>query len=273
MIGVVGLGVVGSAVVTGYTKLGIKNIQTFDTNGSGNCTTLEKLINNKDVKYIFICVPTPMTDDCADYSAVLDLCERIDHLLIDNTKPVIIKSTVSPNFLRWVDKEYSYPIIANPEFLSEKTALEDFLNPTRLVWGCDDYDLLLRVVRELSQPYWAYDDVQTYTVKLEIAMKIKYACNAFSALKITFFNIINEWCDDDFCVARNVIIDGGWINAQHTQVPGPDGKYGFGGKCLPKDLNAMSSALKEDNIVGGVLLDEVARLNDTHFRPKGKENK
>ena len=74
----------------------------------------------------------------------------------------------------------------------------------------------------------------------------KYAHNVFGALKVTYFNGIYDICKKnnlDYDKVREGVLLSGYINAPHTQVPGPDGKFGYGGKCFPKDVNAFTELL------------------------------
>ena len=90
----------------------------------------------------------------------------------------------------------------------------------------------------------------------------KYAHNVFGALKVTYFNGIYKLCehlDCDYNKVREGVLLSGYINSNHTQVPGPDGKFGYGGKCFPKDVNAF--ALYSSFVGLGMLLNPVQELN------------
>ena len=270
MIGIIGLGVVGKAVRDGYTELGMNGILTYDINDSGNCTSLETLVLDycAETKYLVICLPTPReVNGDPDYSYVSNTLAELNRL--GNKKPVIIKSTVSPKFLTVSELLCDFPIIANPEFLSARTAKEDFKIPILIVWGGNDENLLRQVMNDLHHPYWNIP-LKLYMTSLESAMKIKLAMNSFGALKITFFNILKEWGGNDYDHIKNALIDSGWVAEQHTDVPGHDGKYGFGGACLPKDISAMRHALIAEGVSGSSLLNTVITTNDLTFR--GKED-
>jgi len=90
----------------------------------------------------------------------------------------------------------------------------------------------------------------------------KYAHNVFGALKVTYFNGIYEICKKlniDYNKIQEGILLSTYINAPHTQVPGPDGKFGYGGKCFPKDVNAFTKMFEDCSIHD--LLKEVQHLN------------
>jgi UDPglucose 6-dehydrogenase len=92
----------------------------------------------------------------------------------------------------------------------------------------------------------------------------EYAHNVFGALKVTYFNAIYDYCQKlgaDFSKVHTGCLLSGYINETHTQVPGPDGKLGYGGKCFPKDVNAFAEAVKPFSLYK--LLQHLKMLNDT----------
>jgi UDPglucose 6-dehydrogenase len=91
---------------------------------------------------------------------------------------------------------------------------------------------------------------------------VKYAHNVFGALKVTYFNCIYDLCQKlgmDYERVRAGILGSTYINEMHTKVPGPDGKLGYGGKCVPKDVNAFTLMTKGTPL--GELLAPLHRLN------------
>ena len=104
----------------------------------------------------------------------------------------------------------------------------------------------------------------------EEAEMVKYAHNVFGALKVTYFNCIYDLCQKmgmDYERVRKGILGSTYINEVHTQVPGPDGKLGYGGKCFPKDVNAMERKFRYTPL--GRLLDPLKKLN-IEFRGEDK---
>ena len=101
----------------------------------------------------------------------------------------------------------------------------------------------------------------------------KYAHNVFGALKVTFFNAISRLCDEDqyehcempggipsYENVRAGVLASGYINEEHTKVPGPDSHYGFGGKCFIKDLKAMEKEYRYTPL--GRLIAPIEALNE-----------
>ena len=128
-LGIIGLGFVGNAVLEGYSKRGFKKIRTYDINKKGNCQSLAELANFTD--YIFVCVPTPTESFKQDISAIEEICLELDKHYF-KPKVVIIKSTILPIQLLKLKKLIkNYWLATNPEFLSAKTALQDFTGALR----------------------------------------------------------------------------------------------------------------------------------------------
>lgn len=102
----------------------------------------------------------------------------------------------------------------------------------------------------------------------EEAEMAKYAHNVFGALKVTYFNCIRDLCERSGLDYRKVldgVLASGYVNKEHTASPGPDGKFGYGGKCFPKDVRAMAAKYKGTSL--GELISPLERLNE-HFRGK-----
>ena len=104
------------------------------------------------------------------------------------------------------------------------------------------------------------------SVEAELA---KYAHNVFGALKVTYFNGIYELTKELKCDYDNVkqgVLLSGYINDTHTHIPGHDGKFGYGGKCFPKDISAFNKFNK--NTMFGELLQMIIKLNDKYRNAK-----
>lgn len=190
-------------------------------------------------EFVFLCVGTPQGDDGrADLSAVEAVCAEIAPLLAPGAV-VVTKSTVPVGTTRRVAQwlaEAGVPsevgVASNPEFLREGTAVRDFLQPQRIVIGCDDTAVAVRV-SEL------YRGVPAPTVVTDAASAelIKQAANAYLAMKISFVNAIANVCEAVNADVRDVALGMGYdprIGTDFLQ-PGP----GFGGACLPKDTAAL----------------------------------
>ncbi len=189
---------------------------------------------------IFICVATPQGDDgSADMSYVDRAAREIAPVLAPGAV-VINKSTMPVGSSRFVQRilDESGPaldrvtVASNPEFLREGQAVRDFLNPDRIVIGCDDPAAAVRVselYRGLRAPVLVTDPAS--------AEMIKYASNAFLATKISFINAIANLCESVDADVREVALGMGYdrrIGFEFLK-PGP----GYGGSCFPKDSAAL----------------------------------
>ena len=198
-----------------------------------------ELTNSSEV--IFICVPTPMFEsgEC-DLSIVESVVEEMSQYECVKSKVVVIKSTVVPGTVESLAKKYpEMNFVFNPEFLTERKARLDFINTSRIVLGSNK-PLACDIVEKLYRVRFPY--TQVIKTDFGTAQLIKYMANCFFATKVSFMNEMYQICDSidgDWNTALEGFITDGRIGNSHIDVPGHDGDMGFGGKCFPKDLNAM----------------------------------
>ena len=238
-IGIIGNGFVGNAI-----HQGLKNhfdVLVYDLNPEKKINTFVEL---QEASLIFVCVPTPMTQDGNfDLSMVKDVAGRFIQ-----SKLLVIKSTITPSAAEdLVNKYPMHTFVFNPEFLTERTAVEDFQNPSRIVLGSDN-EQALDVVEEMYRAVFPDPLIQIIKTDTKTACFIKYFSNCFFAAKVALMNEFRQASDAagiDWNTALTGLITSGWVNPMHTLVPGPDGDYGFGGKCFPKDINAFMSYCRE----------------------------
>jgi len=184
---------------------------------------------------VFLCVPTPMgvggVADLAAVEAVVDQCR--EHLAAGCV--VVNKSTVpvgtATRTAELLDRE-DIAVVSNPEFLREGSAVQDFLNPDRIVVGCDKQYAAERVAAlyaRLGAPA-----VLTDAASAEL---VKYAANCFLAMKLSYVNAIAELCERLGADINDVTEGMGYDRriGQAFLSPGP----GWGGSCLPKDTHAL----------------------------------
>jgi nucleotide sugar dehydrogenase len=162
---------------------------------------------------------------------------------------IILKSTMTPGTSGLLIEQFpTLNIVFNPEFLTERTAKLDFLTQARIVLGGNPK--YTAKVRELFEERFMHCYViETNTTTAEM---IKYMNNVFFASKVSLMNEFKLICDEvgaDWNVALKGFAADQRIGDSHLNVPGPDGKLGFGGSCFPKDINAfmsMADALEVD---------------------------
>lgn len=247
-IGVIGQGFVGSAVREGMKTY--FDVITYDINGSGNEASLEGLINK--VNETFLCLPTPMrkSGEC-DLSIVKNCLNEVSNLVnLLNKKNfiVIIKSTIPPGSTEMFNKEFKNLHIAfNPEFLTEANAVDDYKNQNRIIIGADR-PYSSRVKQIFAK---AFPKVPIIKTSSTIAEMIKYVTNTFLAMKVSFANEMYQICqglDIDYDKVIEYARYDDRLGNSHWSVPGPDGDFGFGGHCFPKDISSLQFVTKSLNI-------------------------
>ena len=233
-LGIVGHGFVGKATDWGFNK----RISKF---------IVDPLLNTKvaDLRefrpeIVFICVPTPMGDDGNQNSSIIEnVVQELAEYCPDAIK--VVKSTVLPSVLDQLHK-LDAKLIYNPEFLREKHANLDFVNSDMIIFGGDR-----NTSTKVSNAYLRHSRCKTKEhifTDLKTASLIKYAINTFLASKVIFFNELHSMYEkldvkDSWETVINIISRDKRIGDSHMNVPGHDGKKGFGGACFPKDSLAL----------------------------------
>ncbi len=263
-VGVVGVGFVGTAVSTGLeTVLGdLVEIREYDK--FKDTESLENVVENSDI--IFVCLPTPMNDDGGCNTSIVEDGVRNIVACAPRSKNIVLKSTVPPGTTNRLQKLYpNHGFIFNPEFLTEKNFIEDFLNQDRIVLGYGGDWWHKTRVEKLYEDFINNQSSKATIVgcKSEVAEMMKYVSNCYLATKVTLFNELDEICkaaDIDLAQVVKVLDYDKRIGKTHMKVPGPDGKHGFGGSCFPKDINALIAFAREKG-VDPMVLDTVWTKN------------
>ena len=223
----------------------------------------------EDSRAVFIAVGTPpLPDGSADLTFIREVATQIGRHLND-FKVVVTKSTVPTGTGRMVEelireaaREAGHPVqdfavVSNPEFLREGSAIEDFMNPDRVVIGSRDrraVEVMLDVYAPLKTA-----DVPFVVTDVETAELIKYASNGFLATKISFINEIAALCEalgaDVEVVARGMGLDNR-IGPKFLQT-GP----GFGGSCFPKDTRAVAQIARDQGMTFRII-EAVLEVNE-----------
>tara|TARA_S200002703_G_scaffold159838_1_gene175043 strand:+ start:2073 stop:2933 length:861 start_codon:yes stop_codon:yes gene_type:complete len=250
-IGIVGCGFVGNAIKKGFNLHAEVYVYDKYVTEKNNTKSLKELVERADV--LFICLPTPMkkTGEC-DISLVSSTVEEIDYLCkrMGYKKTVIIKSTVPPKTTEILNKKASnLDVIFNPEFLTEATPVEDFKNQKRIILGVDNnQEVLEKIVNLYNNVFPNTPVVVCSSVEAEL---IKYFCNCILAAKVSFSNEFYQLCSvlgANYKIITEAASYDKRIGNSHLNVPGPDGKYGFGGSCFPKDINSLIHIMRTNNI-------------------------
>ena len=201
-----------------------------------------------------------MKKDGTCYTGIVEeVIKEIDYNAdTDKDKPiVVIKSTIPPGTTDKFNKSYSNVIVIfNPEFLTEENFLEDFKNQKRIILGGN------RVGTNKLRQIYSKVFPQATIVKTgsKTAEMTKYFINNFLATKVSFANEMYKVCeqiDIDYDKVVEYATYDERLGKSHWAVPGPDGDYGYGGHCLPKDLSAIINQFETYG-----LLEAVENVND-----------
>ena len=238
-VGVIGNGFVGEAISFAFSS--VSDLYIYDTDPLKSTDDLES-VHNCD--FVFICVPTPMYEDGSqDLSYVESAFEKA------KDKPVyILKSTVLPGTTEKLSKQYpNFKIIFSPEFLTERTAKLDMLTQSRIILG-GELSLTEKAKTLFNQRFKIKNIIQTDSKTAELT---KYMNNTFFATKVSIMNEFKLLCDKigaNWEDALKGFVSDGRIGDSHLNVPGHDGKLGYGGTCFPKDVNALLSFSKKYDV-------------------------
>lgn len=241
-IGLIGEGIIGGALSRWIRKHTDNEVRVYD---------LHKGIDEsfEGVQAIFICLPAPTTG-----SRDQDL-QAIRHALNkykEHEVPFFVRSTVLPGTCDRLTLINGKPVIAMPEFLTERQADEGF-EAHDIICGSVSFDHGGSITGLLNQ---AFPGKRIIALTNREAELVKYAHNCFGAMKVHYFNIIHKISEKlgaDYPKVVEAAMMTGFIEKTHTQVPGPDGKFGYGGKCLPKDLKSFIGLLSQYQVPNSFL--------------------
>jgi UDPglucose 6-dehydrogenase len=241
-IGIVGKGFVGSAVQFGFSpSVGVDaEVKVYDKDPNKSTHTLQEVVLGSDI--IFLSVPTPSNKDGSiNLDIVKSILNDINEIYSETVNSIILlRSTVIPGTTRKLQQKYpKLRIVFNPEFLTERAANFDFINQSRFVVGGDPADVV--EVSELFRKRFG-KSMSIIETNYETAELIKYMTNTFFATKISFLNdmkLLSDKCGAIWEHAVEGFVRDGRVGHSHLSVPGHDGRYGFGGSCFPKDIQAL----------------------------------
>lgn len=287
-VGCVGIGCLASQ---GHKMIGIDKQQSkVDFINSGKATIIEKgiddliasqyaagrisastnslsSVNASDVS--FICVGTPSTPEGhLNLKAIFAVAKEIGQALKNKQDPHVIalRSTVLPGTcakVAQIVEEHSgkkegngFAVVSNPEFLREGSAIKDYTHPPFTLIGCE-YDWAVETMRKV----YAELDAEFLAVPVALAEMMKYVCNSFHALKITFANEVGNICEklgisgrqlmEVFCRDTKLNISPAYLR------PG----FAYGGSCLPKDLKALRT-IAHDHYLKSPVLNSIETSNE-----------
>ena len=247
-IAIIGVGYVGSAI-SQFLQKHLYRVEDVDPKWS-NTTVLDV---RKTCEAFILCLPTPSNEDgSCDDSIVRQVIEQLD-----THKPILIKSTITPDLL----EEYPSNVTYSPEFLRALHAKEDFENTSHFILGGDDENHLT---------FWqnTFSNLKTKFVitNRTTASMIKYTYNAWLATKVAFFHEIfqNGPQDMNYSELSSILAQMTNVGPRHMIVPNNLGNLGYEGHCFPKDMKALTNCM-DHSIIEQVITTN-KRLNKRSIR-------
>lgn len=231
-IGVVGNGVVGHATARSYTEF--HEVRVHDLRPERSTHTLDEVL---DCDLIFVCLPTPQLRDglACDLSVINAFFSSVP-----NDRNYVLRSTVPIGTTRLLRLQYGIESLCHsPEFLTARCAVADAMLPSRNIIGghfCDASTLLAELYEK------RFPGIPLLLMSSDDSEAVKLFLNAFFAIKVSAFNEFRRLADAaglHWNVVRDGMLSDGRLTPNHTQVPGHDGKWGWGGECLPKDTASL----------------------------------
>ena len=244
-VGIVGWGFVGQATGKGLMTNKKNKIFIYDKQRISPLT-LEEVVNKSE--FIFVCVPTPMHSDYSGMSMAIveEVAGQIAGFAKGTDKIVIIKSTVLPGTTKGFIKKYPKINWAmNPEFLTQSNANRDFLNTARTVIGASSPKVGERIKKLYGTIY--SKNLPYYIMDVTSAELTKYMSNNMLAAKVLIadeFYFLAKKVGANYDNVRKAVEADPRIGT-HLRVPGPDGDFGFGGACFPKDMIGILGLAKK----------------------------
>jgi len=238
-VGLIGFGYIGKAINSAFKHY--TSVKAYDINKDLGFKYKEVI--SSDI--IFIAVPTPMEKDGSVHLDILTeaiefLSNSLNEFKLEFPKPVVIKSTIPPNFCKEIQVKYpNLFIIFSPEFLTERRSENDFIQQSRVILGVNPKfkeNLAVKMIKQLFEA--RFPGIPIKVVDWNHASLLKYFLNVFFCTKISLFN---EFAQIAYSLGINFdslvedILSDGRIGRSHHQVPGWDGQMGFSGSCFPKD--------------------------------------
>jgi len=212
-------------------------------------TDVSKAIRDSEVIFIGVGTPDGKNGE-ADLSAIFSVAEMIGNNLNDYkiictkiTVPIGTGQKIISIIKKYNNNDIDFDYVSNPEFLREGAAVQDFIRPNRVVLGVTS-DKALKIMYDVYRPLYINETPIVHT-NIPTAEMIKYASNAFLALKISYINEIANLCeavDADVHIVAKAMGNDGRISPKFLH-PGP----GFGGSCFPKDTKALVSLSEKLN--------------------------
>lgn len=272
-IGIIGGGVVGRATARSWLEHSA-GVRVWDTVAERR--TVDAEAEAFDTDLLFVCLPTPQTEggDGISDSALLAFAQRFAewgrHRDAAELPTVIVKSTMSVGTTERIAVQIleglggfaagSFPVFHCPEFLTARCATVDACIPAAVWLGVSELGRFYNTAQNVADIFRSrFPGVPVRVVGSRDTELAKLCVNSFFATKVAAFNIFRNLAEStgaDWENIRDLMLSDGRIAPNHTEVPGPDGRRGFGGECLPKDTAELrTEAAIRDQVAAACLLE------------------
>lgn len=265
-VGIIGLGFVGNAMYQSFIQKKV-SVCVYDKFKDGGIGKFEDVL---DTEILFLALPTPYNNSTKqyEYGPIEETLEKLKN--VNYSGSIVIKSTVTPESTIKLENNYGLPLIHNPEFLTARTANEDFHNQKHIVLGKGSLVDENNFKKPINFYKQYYPDAEISLCSCLESESMKIFCNSFYAVKVQFFTELYQLCQKnggDYNLIKKMMLKNNWINQMHTTIPGPDGSVSYGGFCFPKDTNALNEYMKQLNSENKVLdscIKERDEMRDDH---------
>ena len=255
-IGIIGYGYVGKAVAASYPNA---ELFVYDPKYTNLSQHAEIAVIRDHCDAIFVCVPTPQSSSGECDTSIIN---NVLNQLTKTTAVVICKST-APSEYYWL-KQNDIPNLAHvPEFLTQARAEFDYVNPHKIIVGCEER-LRNRVADILLGSMINFERVKIEYCTIAEASFFKYLANNMLAIKVVMNNEFAELAKSmglSWDTIASMAKADPRLGISHWQVPGDDGEFGFSGACFPKDTQALLYQASTHNVDTSVLNAAIIKNN------------
>lgn len=261
IIGIIGNGFVGKAT---YSVVDNKSntVYVYDIEPSKSKPKNLNFCELRKCEIIFVCVPTPMKNSGECYlDIVKDVVQKLKDVIDFNYTSVILRSTVP------CGTSDSLNVSFMPEFLTEKNWKDDCYTCKNWILGVNNdvvIDKIKTILKEAKKHNCIlYDKI--HIIYNREAEMIKLFKNVFLATKVSFCNEMFAFCEKNkmnYDLIKDIVSLDERINSSHIDVPGNDGKRGYGGTCFPKDISSLQFEMKKNNLQCPIIDAVIFRNNN-----------
>lgn len=268
---IVGCGILGTVQENWLLNETNHEVLTYDIDSTKCNSSLDSAVEHSS--HFILCLPSDSDKKGRLNTSIIESTIDAISILSEGTekKIIIIRSTVPVGFSRKMAEKYpKFQFYFIPEFLTEKTAAQDFENPTTIIIGVPNVKDCFEQA-EQWECFGIFPTAHARVVPFEVAELLKLSTNSFYAMKVIFANEVSNLCGEfgvSYDSLRNLLAENPRIGSNISDNQGKevhlriaqDGQAGFGGKCLEKDLSELVRTLKDKKCSLG-LLDYVEQIN------------